>query len=135
MSSDSGDTMPDSGYIAGSRPERRRSGHLVGILDGSGCSGRISSRLAGILAGILDGSGQNGRTPGIWLDPAVLAGNWPGRPASGQLAGIQPFCAGSLLRSPESSENGRIPATLPEFVYAKYKKIFLYYFILIFFIL
>jgi hypothetical protein len=71
MSSDSGDTMPDSGYIAGSRPERRRSGHL-----------------AGILAGILDGSGQNGRTPGIWLDPAVLAespANWPETGQDGRL--------------------------------------------------
>jgi hypothetical protein len=84
---------------------------------------------------IRPGSGQNGRTPGIWLDPAVLTGNWPGRPASGQLAEIRPFCARFRQRSPESEENGRIPATLPEFVYAKYKKIFYIYFLLIFFIL
>jgi hypothetical protein len=63
--------------------------------------------------------------PGIspfWLDPAVLAES-PARTAGFRSTGRDPvvLC--------------RIPATLPEFVYAKYKKkIFLYYFILIFFI-
>lgn len=36
---------------------------------------------------ILSDSGQNGRTPDIW--PNLR----PGRPVSGQLAGIRPFCA------------------------------------------
>jgi hypothetical protein len=59
---------------------------------------------------IRPGSGQNGRTPGIWPDPAVLAES-PARTAG--------------FRS-----TGRDPATLPEFVFAKYKKIFLYYYFL-----
>jgi hypothetical protein len=74
----------------------------------TGLSGRIPARIrpklriTGRLAGILDGSGRSGRTPGIWPETGQdgrLQVNWPG-----------------------SGENDRIPATLPEFVYAKYKK-------------
>jgi hypothetical protein len=68
-------------------------------------------------------TGQNGMTPGIWPDPAVLAespASWPGRPVSGQLAGIRPVCVGFWQSLPESCDNGRIPATLPEFVYDKF---------------
>jgi hypothetical protein len=67
----------------------------------------------------LAGYGCSGRIPG------QLAGNWPGRPVSGQLVGILPFCAGFRQSSQESGENGRIPATFAEIVYMpNFKKYF-----------
>jgi hypothetical protein len=93
---------PDSGRSCWIRPERRRSGILAGILDGSGRSGLISSRLAGIMAGEA-GSGQNAGSPaiwpGYWMDPAVLAG--PGFGQNGRTPGIWPDPA-VLAESPAS---------------------------------
>jgi hypothetical protein len=74
------------------------------------------------LAGILDGSGRIRPERRI---TGHLAGILDGFDQNGRTPGIWP----------ETGQDGRLPATLLEFVYAKYKKIFLYYFILIFFIL
>jgi hypothetical protein len=155
MSPNSGDTIPDSSHLARIWPERRPecrpsgqdtgrrgwiqpecriTGHLARILDGSG-------RLAGTLAGSglnlarTAGPPASGRIRPLWPNPQP-AGHWPGRPASGQLAGIRPFCAGFRQRSSESGKNGLIPAIFAGIcicqIYIKKK---LYYFILIFFIL
>lgn len=106
-SPDSGDTVPDfgqtgqSGRVPDPDPawiwtERPGPRHLAG----SGRSGGIS--------------GQSGQ------DPPRTAGSLPRRPVSGQLAEIRLFSVGFRQRSPESGKNGQIPATLLEFVSAKY---------------
>jgi hypothetical protein len=110
MSLDFGDTMPDSGQIgrnlagaAGSpdiSPDHRQSGWIRPEY----C--------------------QNGRTPGIWPDPAVLVeslANWPETGQDGRLPINWPGSGGFV---PDSGKDRWNPATLLEFVYAKYKKIF-----------
>jgi len=107
-----------SGYLAGS-------GHLAGILDRSGRLAGIlageagSGRLAGILAGEA-GSGQNAGSPARTAGPPPsgrIRLFWPNlRPTGRKLAKTADFR--STDRDP--AVLCRIPATLPEFVYAKF---------------
>jgi hypothetical protein len=116
------------------RPDLRLSRRIPAWIRPSGRDTGRRGRITGHLAGILDGFGQNVRTLGIWPDPTVLAGNWPGRPVSGQLAGIQPFCAGFRQSSPESGKNGWIPATFVGICICQIlKNIFILFYINIFY--
>jgi hypothetical protein len=67
-------------------------------------------RITGHLARILDGSGQNGRTPGIWPDPAVLVESSATWPENGQDGRLPVNWPGSDRFVPDSGKDRRNPA-------------------------
>jgi hypothetical protein len=109
---------PDLWLSCRIRPERRIIGHLAWILDRSDRSARISGRLArtarppafGRIRPVRQGSSQNGGIPARW-------------PETGQ-DGRLPAALYQIL-----AKMARFRQLLPEFVFAKYKIIFLYYFL------
>jgi hypothetical protein len=95
------------------KPKSGRSGRI------SSYSGQISSRLAGILAGSgLDLARTAGPPASGWIRLF-----WPETGQDGRLPVNWPGSGRFVLYSDEDHRN---LATLPKFVYAKYKKIFLY---------
>jgi hypothetical protein len=101
--------------LAGSAGPKPGSGHLAGILDESDRSGWDTGRI------------RSERSDPQHLAGSGCSGRKQARTAGFRSIGRDPA---GLCRNPAIMAEFR--QLLPEFVYAKFKKIFLYYFILIF---